>query len=428
MGNILAGVDALVEGYQKQVDSFKQQRCRFNAQDVDLVFEFQHYMEEEITHAQKKLATDNNFTFIHTNTGNAKEDAKAQRRVAEESCHVADLTNKLCDVLSTVRLLAEAVELKVDRGAMDLRKCPSCGEVWLKVEGCPTTTCGAQVNRPDCRRGNMATFSFQWDTSAEVLNISQTGQRAVNRSNKPGQHGCGASLNWDTMIPVTPPADLYSSGGRMVGDTSDKSRLIEDAIGVSKVKPVESWEQVHRATLSGLQDGGLLREDKAAGGRSQAAVEASVVLLGDLGAGKSTLVQKARGGTNRVDISSAGKDSATRAATAYTSDCGKLRLIDCPGANAIKLGLEHNLWIAQALSWKPVNAILIVVKAEERSNNVIEKIQKYATQFRKLSNMIAVCVTHMDQVTWSAEEGHVDIQENTGIKDVIFTGGQFKQA
>ena len=30
-----------------------------------------------------------------------------------------------------------------------IKKCPECGIIWIKVDGCPNVTCGERMNQPD---------------------------------------------------------------------------------------------------------------------------------------------------------------------------------------------------------------------------------------------------------------------------------------
>ena len=62
----------------------------------------------------------------------------------------------------------------------------------------------------------------------------------------------------------------------------------------------------------------------------------------------------------------------------------------------------HNMWIAEALNFRPVSLILNIVKADTRIDNVVEKVRNYAEGFMDLpENLFAVCVTHMDTVRWT---------------------------
>ena len=88
-----------------------------------------------------------------------------------------------------------------------------------------------------------------------------------------------------------------------------------------------------------------------------------IVLLGDVGAGKSTIVEKLSGETGR---SSDASSSVTKSTETFTVPDGSLIVADCPGSNAIEDKLGHNLWIAAAFNFRPVSKVIIVVKADTR--------------------------------------------------------------
>ena len=67
-----------------------------------------------------------------------------------------------------------------------------------------------------------------------------------------------------------------------------------------------------------------------------------VVLIGDVGIGKSTLVEKL---TGHRGMSSDSSTSFTRRALHFRSP--RLQLCDTPGSNPMKDRFEHNCWIAE---------------------------------------------------------------------------------
>ncbi len=129
-----------------------------------------------------------------------------------------------------------------------------------------------------------------------------------------------------------------------------------------------------------------------------------VVLLGDVGTGKSTLVEKLTGESGRSSDSSM---SYTRSSEVFWVPDGSLIIADTPGSNALEDKLEHNIWIAGALNYMPVSRIFIVVKAEARIDSVISNVRKYADSFVELPmDVLAVLVTHMDmpEVRWTEKD------------------------
>eukprot|EP00927_Polykrikos_kofoidii_P049585 TRINITY_DN4362_c0_g1_i1.p1 TRINITY_DN4362_c0_g1~~TRINITY_DN4362_c0_g1_i1.p1 ORF type:complete len:426 (-),score=52.83 TRINITY_DN4362_c0_g1_i1:455-1732(-) len=124
----------------------------------------------------------------------------------------------------------------------------------------------------------------------------------------------------------------------------------------------------------------------------------TVLLLGDVGVGKSTLVERVTGITG---ISSDDSETCTKVSCAYVTKCRRMSIIDTPGSNAMGEVVQHNIWIASALNFLPVSLILIVVKADPRIDTTISNVRRYAECFQDLSDLLGVCVTHMDTVEWN---------------------------
>ncbi|XP_028397396.1 uncharacterized protein LOC114521179 [Dendronephthya gigantea] len=146
-----------------------------------------------------------------------------------------------------------------------------------------------------------------------------------------------------------------------------------------------------------------------------------VVLLGDVGSGKSTVVEKLTGEKER---SSDCSTSCTKTSEPFCVPDGSLIISDTPGSNAMDDELEHNVWIATAFNYKPVSKLFIVVKAENRKDNVIHNISEYANRFLEPAEMdvLGVLVTHMDKVKWTEEEFKHDVERKLGIDTVVFSG------
>ena len=148
-----------------------------------------------------------------------------------------------------------------------------------------------------------------------------------------------------------------------------------------------------------------------------------VILMGDAGAGKSTLVEKVTGKKGR---SSASSTSATRASALFKSveadEKGSFIICDTPGTNSATERFQHNLHIAHALNFQPVNLILIVVKADTRIETVLDRVGDYMGRFLPEDlpeELLGLCITHMDQVNWTAGEVTKHLNNNFGIKSVI---------
>ena len=98
--------------------------------DLDMLFEFQAWMTENIATAQQRVAEENGFTFIGDSMVN-------------EAGHIANLTNQLKIALLDVRVTCLRFTQQMDDV---MRRCPNCGLVWVKIDGCDNTTCGTPVD------------------------------------------------------------------------------------------------------------------------------------------------------------------------------------------------------------------------------------------------------------------------------------------
>ena len=143
-----------------------------------------------------------------------------------------------------------------------------------------------------------------------------------------------------------------------------------------------------------------------------------VVLLGDVGTGKSTLVEKLTKGEGR---SSDANESFTKATEVFWVPDGSLIVADTPGSNALKDKLEHNVHIAAAINFRLVSRIFIVVKAETRIDTVVDNVRKYADRFLELPmDVVGVIVTHMDMVTWGEKDFTKRIEDELGVDTIVF--------
>ena len=141
--------------------------------------------------------------------------------------------------------------------------------------------------------------------------------------------------------------------------------------------------------------------------------------MGDVGTGKSTLVEKLTGVKGR---SSNATESFTRSSEAFRVPNGSLIVSDTPGSNPTKDQLQHNVWIAGAFNFRPVSKVLIVVKAETRIDSVIHHVHKYADSFLEFPmELIGVLVTHMDVVEWTEMRFSSAVSEYLGIDSVVYS-------
>jgi hypothetical protein len=197
---ILKSVREEIGKFQVMKQDFTNELSSGNheAQDkVDMVFEFQAFMNLEVYEAQKRVSDSNSFTFAGDNT-------------ASEAGHVANLTNQLRATLLDVRTMA--LGYQTCSGISSLRKCPHCNQVWAKLEGCDgETTCGSMPSRFDGRFNTLANFRFDFD--GKHLTIAKVGHRPASASTQGsarsnGSAGCGKSITWSQMAPVTVPPEF----------------------------------------------------------------------------------------------------------------------------------------------------------------------------------------------------------------------------
>merc|ERR1712179_85559 len=146
--------------------------------------------------------------------------------------------------------------------------------------------------------------------------------------------------------------------------------------------------------------------------------EPYIVLVGDVGSGKSTLFEKLTGSEGR---SSSSQESFTRESAIVTVP-GVIKICDTPGSNAMEDSLLHNVWIAKAINYQPVSKLLFVVKATTRIDNVLTYIGKYLDNFIDFpEEILGICITHMDKVHWN-EQKMRDMLEGQEISNsVVFS-------
>lgn len=206
---ILKTVNDEVSGFRIMKQFFEDYLASVRKENdrVDLVFEFQAYMTGQIIEAQKRVSAQNNFTFMGDST-----------TIANEAGHIANLSNQLRAVLFDIRTMALAYQN--DAGISQLRKCPHCGEVWAKLEGCNgETTCGNLMNTRESRFNTMSSFSFEFD--GKRLAISKISSKTIKKvAAKRAGKGCGRSINWSAMAPVPVPEEFRVCPGVTTDDVS----------------------------------------------------------------------------------------------------------------------------------------------------------------------------------------------------------------
>lgn len=229
---ILRETKGEVGRFKKMEQDFYQQTTKYTSSLMDMTFEFQNWMFNEIIEAQKRLSSKNQFMFVE---GPA---------TANEAGHIANMTNQLRMVLSDVRKEAAKYHKEIDS---DFRKCPHCGTVWQKTEGCSGTTyCGkrrssaADVAPKESEK--MFTFAFQWDSKRESLSIKQMRltKKTLSLSEEPKGYGtgCGKTIKWSAMAPANVAVEFKAN----LHNTKDVSTV------PPSVRPV--WQRVYNKCMS----------------------------------------------------------------------------------------------------------------------------------------------------------------------------------
>ena len=190
----------------------------------------------------------------------------------------------------------------------------------------------------------------------------------------------------------------------------------KDSTNTEQPTPYKNLSGKRKRDSSSSQDEGRQAKKRLLSGPLHAK---KVVLVGNVGHGKSALIEKLTGKTD-------GKSS--RSSELYTKDTGSfevpdksLVIVDTPGANARDDAIRHNQSIAKAMNNEPISKILLVVKADHRIDNVVDNVQQYVERIKNLKDLICVVVTHMDRVDWKENICAERIAEYHSIKDVLFT-------
>lgn len=231
--------------YKELMKDFDEARTNFSGnEDVDLIFEFQTWMQEQIIKSEERMIEENNFTFEGDGAAN-------------ESGHIANMKNQLRLVMHEIR--EEASRFQNDNGREQARRCPHCREVWTREQWHDgATTCGdcsmTTVDTRDSSSGVFGTFAFEW-TKGRPLNIKRSQARIVQKeavftmSSK--FRGCGKSITWANMAPSTLQKDTLKDGDLDVDEAVNQ--LPGEVIEASYMKvtlPSDLPEQGPPATVS----------------------------------------------------------------------------------------------------------------------------------------------------------------------------------
>ncbi|CAK72866.1 unnamed protein product (macronuclear) [Paramecium tetraurelia] len=149
----------------------------------------------------------------------------------------------------------------------------------------------------------------------------------------------------------------------------------------------------------------------------------SIVLLGQIGSGKTTLYNKITLSQEKIK---AGGNSVTMSVFMKKSCYGQgFSILDTPGFGSESKKLDHIAGVLSALSEGPINRIVFIVRFT-RTNVIMEDVKKILPAFIKYRHMITVIVTCWDFCEKSEEEKNKnDIQSRLAsfkINSAMFVG------
>lgn len=140
-----------------------------------------------------------------------------------------------------------------------------------------------------------------------------------------------------------------------------------------------------------------------------------VVLIGDAGTGKSTVFNKL------VHADGNQFPTTTTESGPILVPESNLFICDTPSCNSIHRKLRSNYEVANALNYRKVSKLIVVVKAEQRMDNVVGPVSRYCESLLRLEfGVLGVMITHMDEVTWHSNELREQLADEIGIDDTVF--------
>uniref|UniRef100_A0A7M6DPS4 G domain-containing protein n=1 Tax=Clytia hemisphaerica TaxID=252671 RepID=A0A7M6DPS4_9CNID len=150
-----------------------------------------------------------------------------------------------------------------------------------------------------------------------------------------------------------------------------------------------------------------------------------VILVGKVGTGKSTIVEKVTGVKGRKSKSS---ESFTTESEYFWAKDKSLLIADRPGTNSRKGRLEHNLEVASAFNFRPVSKVFVVVKADIRLDQTIDDVNSFCEAFQTIPDeTLGVLVTHMDvDKEWTQNDMMEALERDFRITSVVFFGNKGK--
>lgn len=141
------------------------------------------------------------------------------------------------------------------------------------------------------------------------------------------------------------------------------------------------------------------------------------VLIGDTGAGKSSIYEKIMGKTG---LSSNSSNFVTTESRVGLTD--NIMIADTPGLKASRDKLDHALQILGALKFRSLNGLIFVVSITDRTSLIIRKIEKLITPFEAYKNLISVIITkHDKEPQYNKDELENDIKNELEISNVYIS-------
>ena len=413
----------------------------------DILFEFQAWMKDRIYIAYNKLADSANFAF---------EDCSAEL----EMLYLTSMGNQMKHILCGIKMKTKKYLVERD---VDPRRCPYCNEIWTKdiTMSCDgAATCGdpdksfSLIGYYDKEFVQFGYYAFKFDADYG-LRIRPCSKLTFHEycDNRPIKIGCGRPINWEEMPQIYLPKELIGS----IEATFKTSIEPETFANEVDLKPATHSEQVEQeprndavffepCRIDNFTNDDAIRVKKILVEGVDTSKDANnfcqlpnsppqnvesdledsgikenyVVFIGDVGVGKSTVVEKL---TGKKIYRGDSKLSVTRTSSAHWSYDGTVIVSDTPGSNSVQDQLQHNEEIAAAFNYRPISRVFVVVKADTRIANVMRVVEKYSERLLSLpDNNIGVLVTHMDTVSWDPRDLKKRLTDEYGIECVLFCG------
>lgn len=185
-----------VDRSKAKLNSFRKIVKKLKTSDakVDAKFDMASYLREAKGRAEKKITLKYDLQFAGDRT--------------EEELKCEDIFKSMSDKLGTIIKRFEATfvpKVKVKTG--QFRKCPHCGQIWEKPEGCwGWTNCGAVPSGDRRTRTTFQQIRFRYKGGGELsVDAEKQSERKLishRRLWRKSKAGCGRKICWRNMKPV----------------------------------------------------------------------------------------------------------------------------------------------------------------------------------------------------------------------------------